>query len=162
MDKQAIVLRRNELERKKNSGKITDQENEELEKLEAIIKNNIAPDVETEEDIFAWIDILSTTGSVLQGYVIKEYIGIFSGEIAQGTSAITELGSSLVDLVGGKSGKLAGVMNMAREQAFNCMARRAKRNGANALVGVKTEMINIGNNIIGVLVTGTGVVVEKE
>lgn len=48
---------------------------------------------------------------------------------------------------------------MARNEAFNRMERRA---GANALVGVNTEMINIGNNIIGILVTGTGVVVEKE
>lgn len=162
MDKQAIVIRRNELERKKSLGKITAHEKEELEKLEGIIKTDSVSEVEKEEDILAPIDILATTGSVLQGFAIKEYIGIFSGEIAQGTGAITEISSSLADFVGIRSEKLASIMNMAREQAFNCMARRAKIKGANALVGVKTEMINIGNNIIGILVTGTGVVAEKE
>ena len=107
--------------------------------------------------------ILSTT-STLEGIKIKEYMGVVFGEVICGTHFIKDLTASITNFVGGRAKEYEEDLVNARADAINEMIERAKKIGANALVGVKIdfESINVGEGnsvMLMVVATGTAVVV---
>ena len=108
--------------------------------------------------------ILATTSS-LENKIIKEYRGIVFGEVICGIDFIKDFTASITNFAGGRAEEYEEELVNARADAVNEMIERAKKIGANALVGVKidVESINFGEKngvMLMVVATGTAVVTE--
>lgn len=108
--------------------------------------------------------ILATTSS-LDGKIIKEYRGIIFGEAVVGIDFVRDFGASITNFFGGRSKEYEEEIASARADAVNEMMNRAKKIGANAVIGIKVdvESIAMSNNrssMIIVTATGTAVIVE--
>lgn len=109
--------------------------------------------------------IISTT-SFLEGKTIKEYRGIVFGEVISGIHFMKDFTASITNFVGGRASEYEEELVNARADAINEMVEKAKKIGANALVGVNVNIEPIGNgdgslmSMIIVHVSGTAVVVE--
>lgn len=105
--------------------------------------------------------IISTT-SVLDGKKIKEYRGVVFGEAINGIDFMKDFAASITNFTGGRAKEYEEELVDCRATAINEMIERAKKVGANALVGVKIDIETIGQNgsMIMVIASGTAVVIE--
>ena len=101
--------------------------------------------------------MIVTTTHELQGQIIHEYLGIVVGEAIIGTNIFRDIGATLRDVVGGRSGTYEKKMTEAREIALKEMIARAEALGANAVVGVDIDYETVGNNMMMVSTSGTAV-----
>lgn len=106
--------------------------------------------------------MLTTTTPTIEGKRIVEYKGIVFGEVIAGVNFIKDFAASITNIFGGRSGSYEGELIEARENAIREMESRAKRMGANAVVGVDIdyEVLGQGGNMLMVTASGTAVVVE--
>lgn len=106
--------------------------------------------------------MLITTTPSFEGKRIVEYKGIVFGEVVSGVNFIKDFMGGLRDIVGGRSGTYENELADARDKAVEEMLNRAKKMGANALVGVDVDYEVLGekNGMLMVSVSGTAVVVE--
>lgn len=108
--------------------------------------------------------MLISTTSTIEGKKIKEYRGIVFGEVVNGVNFTKDFLASITNFVGGRSKEYEEELVNSRADAINEMIERAKKIGANGLVGVKVdvETINVNENGVMLLVvaSGTAVVVE--
>ena len=106
--------------------------------------------------------IISTTPS-LDGKIIKEYRGVVFGEVIH---FIKDLTASITNFIGGRAEEYEQELINARADAINKMIERAKKVGANALIGVSIDVETVGssgNSTMSMLVihaSGTAAVVE--
>ncbi|MBE6139366.1 MAG: heavy metal-binding domain-containing protein [Firmicutes bacterium] len=106
--------------------------------------------------------IISTTSS-LNGKTIKEYRGIVFGEVINGINFMKDFSASISNFVGGRAVEYEKELVNSRADAINEMIERAKKIGANALIGVKVDVESLGEengSMLMVVATGTAVVVE--
>ena len=106
--------------------------------------------------------MLITTTPSFEGKRIVEYKGIVFGEVVSGVNFIKDFLGGLRDIVGGRSGTYENELADARDKAVEEMLNRAKKMGANAVVGVDVDYEVLGekNGMLMVSVSGTAVVVE--
>ena len=106
--------------------------------------------------------MLITTTPSFEGKRIVEYKGIVFGEVVSGVNFIKVFMGGLRDIVGGRSGTYENELADARDKAVEEMLNRAKKMGANAVVGVDVDYEVLGekNGMLMVSVSGTAVVVE--
>ncbi|MDY5045068.1 heavy metal-binding domain-containing protein [Phascolarctobacterium sp.] len=106
--------------------------------------------------------MLITTTPSFEGKRIVEYKGIVFGEVVSGVNFIKDFMGGLRDIVGGRSGTYENELADARDKAVEEMLNRAKKMGANAVVGVDVDYEVLGekNGMLMVSVSGTAVVVE--
>lgn len=108
--------------------------------------------------------MLMSTTSTLEGKKIKEYRGIVFGEVVNGINFTKDFLASITNFVGGRSKEYEEEIVNARADAIREMMDRAKKIGANGLVGIKIDVETISVNENGVMLlvvaTGTAVVVE--
>ena len=108
--------------------------------------------------------MLMSTTSTLEGIKIKEYRGIVFGEVVNGINFTKDFLASITNFVGGRSKEYEEEIVNARADAVKEMMDRAKKIGANGLVGIKIDVETISVNENGVMLlvvaTGTAVVVE--
>lgn len=105
--------------------------------------------------------ILTTTPQVEDRRII-EYKGIVFGEVINGVDFIKDFAAGLTNFFGGRSGSYEGELIEARENALKEMENRARKMGANAVVGIDIdyEVLGQGNNMLMVTASGTAVVIE--
>ena len=104
--------------------------------------------------------ILSTTTQI-EGYPIREYKGVVTGETIIGANFIKDIFASVRDFVGGRSASYEKVLREAKDIAMQEMMQRAQQMGANAIVGIDIdyETIGQGNSMLMVATSGTAVVI---
>ena len=110
--------------------------------------------------------LLSTT-SVLEGKRIKEYRGIVFGEAICGIDFVKDFTASLTNFTGGRVNEYEEDLVAARDDAVSEMLERAKKIGANGLIGINVDVksITVGEKVQVMLMataTGTAVIVEEE
>ena len=107
--------------------------------------------------------MLITTTPGFEGKSIVEYKGIVFGEVVSGVNFLKDFMGGLRDIVGGRSGTYENELAEARDKAVEEMMYRAKKMGANAVVGVDVDYEVLGekNGMLMVSVSGTAVVVEQ-
>ena len=105
--------------------------------------------------------ILSTTDS-LQGANIQNYLGIVTAEVVYGSNALREFFAGIRDVLGGRTGAYERVFEKGQRDALKELEQRAKRLGADAVIGVhiKTDTINIDEHGVLMLITATGTAVN--
>lgn len=102
--------------------------------------------------------IITTTQSI-EGREISEYMGIVFGEVVSGVNFLRDLGAGLRDFFGGRSSGYEDELMRAREEALEEIEERARRLGADAVVGCKMdyEVLGQGGSMLMVTVSGTAV-----
>ncbi len=100
--------------------------------------------------------IITTTQSI-EGRPITSYKGIVVGEAIMGANVFRDVFASITDIVGGRSGAYEQELQKARETAIAELEDRARAMGADAVVGVDLDYEVVGQSMLMVLVSGTGV-----
>lgn len=105
--------------------------------------------------------LMSTTSS-LDGKVIKEYRGVVFGEVINGINFMRDFTASITNFIGGRATEYEEELINTRADAINEMIKRAEKIGANAIIGVKVDYETIGQSgsMLGVIASGTAVIVE--
>lgn len=104
---------------------------------------------------------LTTTGSLLDGYHIQEYLGIVSGHVVIGTGMFSSFDASMADLTGSEASAYTEKLDLAKEVALKRAIIKSMHLGGNALIGIDVEHSVFVRDLIGVIVTGTSVKVVK-
>ncbi|MBR5169172.1 MAG: heavy metal-binding domain-containing protein [Muribaculaceae bacterium] len=104
--------------------------------------------------------ILSTTPQI-EGYPIREYKGVVTGETIIGANFVKDIMAGMRDFFGGRSASYEKVLRQAKDTAMQEMMQRAQEMGANAIVGIDIdyETIGQGNSMLMVATSGTAVVI---
>ena len=104
--------------------------------------------------------LLSTTPNI-EGYNIREYKGVVTGETIIGANFLKDIFAGIRDIVGGRSASYEKVLRQAKDIAMNVMMDRAQEMGANAIVGIDIDYETIGkdNSMLMVATSGTAVVI---
>ena len=104
--------------------------------------------------------ILTTTPQV-EGYTIREYKGVVTGETIIGANFMKDLFAGIRDIVGGRSASYEKVLRQAKDTSMQEMMERAHAMGANAIVGIDIDYETIGesNSMLMVATSGTAVVI---
>lgn len=104
--------------------------------------------------------IISTT-SELQGKEIERYLGIVSGEAIMGANVVRDFLASVTDIIGGRSGAYENKLSEGREIAIKEMEDRARRLGANGVIGVDLDFETLRDGMMMCVATGTAVFVKE-
>jgi len=104
--------------------------------------------------------MIITTTPQIEGYAIREYRGIVTGETIIGANVFKDFMAGIRDIVGGRSASYEKVLREAKDQSIREMIERASAMGANAIVGVDIDYETIGSSgsMLMVAVSGTAVV----
>jgi uncharacterized protein YbjQ (UPF0145 family) len=102
-------------------------------------------------------NFLLTTTPTLQGLVITQYLGIVTGVVVLGTGFYSELAGSIADILGTRSGAFQAKLEQARSAALKDLVEAAFAKGANAVVGLDLDYMEIGSNMLMVSANGTAV-----
>lgn len=105
--------------------------------------------------------MLVTTTPTVEGYPIKTYLGVVTGETIIGANAFKDLAAAFTDIFGGRSSAYERTLQEAKETSLQEMQQRAAQMGANAVVGVDLdyETIGSGNSMLMVACSGTAVII---
>lgn len=103
--------------------------------------------------------ILTTTPAV-EGRNIAEYCGVVFGEVITGVNFIKDFAASIRDFVGGRSTSYEDELINARSQAMREMEDRARKLGADAVVGIDIDYEVLGQNGSMMMVTASGTAVK--
>ncbi|HNZ09695.1 MAG TPA: heavy metal-binding domain-containing protein [Bacillota bacterium] len=105
--------------------------------------------------------VVTTTPGV-EGRKITDYKGLVFGEVVSGVNFIKDFAAGITNILGGRSGEYESELIEARMNAVHEMMERARKLGANAVVGVDVDYEVLGEhgNMLMVTASGTAVVVE--
>lgn len=106
--------------------------------------------------------MLTTTTNTVEGYTVREYRGIVTGETILGANVFRDFMAGIRDFVGGRSGSYEKVINDARTTALQEMKQKAEDLGANAVIGVDFdyEALGQGGSMLMVAASGTAVLLD--
>ncbi|MBR0024650.1 MAG: heavy metal-binding domain-containing protein [Muribaculaceae bacterium] len=104
--------------------------------------------------------ILTTTPQI-EGYTIREYKGVVTGETIIGANVFKDFMAGIRDIVGGRSASYEKVLREAKESSMQEMMARAQQMGANAIVGIDIDYETIGGSgsMLMVATSGTAVLI---
>ncbi|MCG8446114.1 MAG: heavy metal-binding domain-containing protein [Hyphomicrobiales bacterium] len=105
--------------------------------------------------------MIITTTATLDGYAIKEYKGVVTGEAILGANIFRDFFAGIRDIVGGRSGAYEKSLREAREIALKELEEQARDLGANAVIGVDLDYETVGQegSMLMVSASGTAVLV---
>ena len=106
-----------------------------------------------------------TTTFMIEGYRIKQYMGIVRGIIVRSPTISQGFLGGLKSIVGGQIGSYTQMCEQARQQAYDLIIDHARALGANAIVGLRYDASEIGgktSSATEVLCYGTAVLIEPE
>lgn len=105
---------------------------------------------------------LISTAFSLDGYKIKQNLGIVRGIVVRSRSLFGTIGASFQTLVGGNITLFTELCEKTRLDAFEIMVQHAEEKGANAIIGFRYDANEVMSGVTEVLAYGTAVVLEKE
>jgi uncharacterized protein YbjQ (UPF0145 family) len=144
IDSEELERKRREEEKKRQEKIVQEKEVELKRKIREIING-----------------ILLTTGYNFEGYKIIQYKDIISGECVLGTGFLSELTASLSDFAGTQSAQFSNKLKVAKGQALTRLRESCYLQSGNAIIGIDFDYVTFANNMVGVIATGTAVVIEK-
>jgi uncharacterized protein YbjQ (UPF0145 family) len=104
--------------------------------------------------------MLVATTNEIAGYRIVRHVGMVRGVIVRSRSVIGTIGASLQSLLGGNISIFTTLAERTRQDAFALMVAQAEQIGANAVLAMRYDSVDMGTGITEVLAYGTAVVVE--
>ena len=104
--------------------------------------------------------MIVTTTNTLDGKTVEEYLGIVSGEAIMGANVVRDFLAGISDIIGGRSGAYENKLAEGREIAVKEMMDKARRLGANAVIGVDLDFETLRDGMMMCIATGTAVNVK--
>ncbi len=106
--------------------------------------------------------MLTTTTDTVQGYVVQEYLGIVTAEVVYGTNVLKDFFAGIRDAIGGRTGSYERVFEKGQLEAISELEKRAKKLGADGVIGIEidTGTINVDSKGVLLLITATGTAVN--
>jgi uncharacterized protein YbjQ (UPF0145 family) len=106
--------------------------------------------------------MIVTTTDTIQGAVIDSYLGIVTAEVVYGTNVLKDFFASMRDVFGGRTGSYERVFEKGQSEAIAELKERARKLGADAVIGVEidTGTINIDQQGALLLITASGTAVK--
>jgi uncharacterized protein YbjQ (UPF0145 family) len=101
-----------------------------------------------------------TTAFHLDGFVVRQTLGIVRGITCRSRNVFGTIGGSLQTLVGGDITMFTELCEKARQHAFDLMSTHAAQLGANAIIGMRYDANEVMSGVTEVLAYGTAVIVE--
>lgn len=110
------------------------------------------------------MNIPVTTTFTIEGYRIKQYLGVVRGIIVRAPTISQGILGGLKSIVGGRIGAYTEMCEQTRRQAFDLLVDHAVAVGANAVVGLRFDASEVASkfNATEVLCYGTAVIIEPE
>ena len=105
---------------------------------------------------------LTTTALTIPGYRVVHTLGVVRGVTVRARWIGSQITASLRTLGGGQIPEYIELCEQARAEAFAWMVQHADEMGANAILAVKYDATDLGNNMTEVLAYGTAAIVEQE
>ena len=105
--------------------------------------------------------MLIVTANTLEGYRIRDYKGLVTGEAIMGANVVRDWVAGITDVIGGRSGVYESKLRDGREAAVEDMQAEAEQLGANAIVAVDLDYETMREGMMMVVASGTAVVVER-
>lgn len=108
--------------------------------------------------------ILITTTNSIENQEIERYVEIISTNVVIGTNFFSDFGASLTDLFGGFSGTYQNKLQEIYSIAIENLKKKAKRVGANAIIGLKIDFDEIsgkGKSMFMISALGTAVILKQ-
>jgi uncharacterized protein YbjQ (UPF0145 family) len=108
--------------------------------------------------------IIATTSNNVDGYRVRNYLGIVRGVIVREPKIMQGFKADLKGLVGGKIDPLIRMCDTARQQAYDAMLQKAALMEANAVIGVQydSSSLNTGQDDIATEMCCYGTAVQLE
>jgi uncharacterized protein YbjQ (UPF0145 family) len=103
----------------------------------------------------------TTTCFELPGYRVTRTLGVVRGVTVRARWIGSQMTAALRTLGGGKIYEYVELCEQTRAEAFDLMLEHAEAIGANAIVSVRYDATDLGNNMTEVLAYGTAVVIES-
>lgn len=105
---------------------------------------------------------MTTTTFSLDGYRVKQNLGVVRGITVRSRSIFGTIGGSLQTLFGGNITLFTELCEKTRVEAFDMMVAHAEQMGANAIIGIRYDANEVMQGVTEVLCYGTAVVVAPE
>lgn len=109
--------------------------------------------------------MLFSTTTTLQDKKLVKYIDVVTGETILGANVIKDFFAGFTDFFGGRSNAYESTIEEARITAMKEMEEKARKLGANGIVGIDIDYETIGrqsSSMLMVAVSGTAVLYEEE
>lgn len=106
--------------------------------------------------------MLLTSGYNFEGYDIVSYIGHESAQVVLGTGIFSSLDVSLSDFLGSRSNSYENKLASAEKEAKEILIEKARNLGGNAIIGIDVDYTTFTKDVIGIIVGGTIVKIEKK
>lgn len=103
-----------------------------------------------------------TTTFTIEGYRIRQYLGVVRGIIVRSPTIAQGIMGGLKSIVGGRIGAYTEMCEQTRQQAYDLLIDHARALGANAIIGLRYDASEIGQGATEVLCYGTAVVIEPD
>jgi uncharacterized protein YbjQ (UPF0145 family) len=111
-------------------------------------------------------DFLATTTSMIEGYSIIDYKGLVEGASVRVPTWAEDSAAGSQEVYGGSIASYAQLCEEARTEAYLTLVKRAKQNGANAVIGIHFDSqvmpLDKGKFATGVVCVGTAVTVRRK
>jgi uncharacterized protein YbjQ (UPF0145 family) len=106
-------------------------------------------------------DILAVTTNDVPGYKVVEVYGEVFGVMTRSRNALSSFGAGLKSIVGGEIGAYTKLLSDSRIEATERMKKAASERGANAVLAMRFDTGEIGQNMNEVAAYGTAVKLQK-
>ena len=103
--------------------------------------------------------MILTTTPTIEGYPVKQYLGIVASETIIGANVFRDIMAGLRDFFGGRSSSYEEVLKKAKDTALQELQERAPAMGANAVIGIDLDYETVGANGSMLMVTASGTAV---
>ena len=104
---------------------------------------------------------MTSTTFDLPGYRVTRNLGVVRGVTVRSSWLGGQIVATLRSLGGGKIDEYVQLCEETRQEAFDLMLRHADELGAGAVVGIRYDATELGNNMTEVLAYGTAVIVQS-
>ncbi len=105
--------------------------------------------------------LIMTTTMAIEGYRIREYLGLVRGVVVRAPTFSQGFIGGLKTIVGGQIREFTEMCEQTRQQATAELARHARELGADAVIGIGYDASEIGQSATEVLCYGTAVMLER-
>ncbi|WP_053368250.1 YbjQ family protein [Bacillus sp. FJAT-27245] len=105
--------------------------------------------------------MIVVTTEKIEGYQVKEIKGPAFGLIVRSRGLGGDIMAGLKGLVGGEIKQYTSMLEDSRKEAMDRMIRNATAMGANAIIMMRFDSGEIGQNMSEIVAYGTAAVVEK-
>ncbi len=105
------------------------------------------------------LNMTSTTFDIPGTRIVRQ-LGVVRGVTVRSRGIIGQFAASLRTIAGGKIHEYINLCEQTRSEAFDLMLQHAEQLGANAIIGVRYDATELGENMTEVLAYGTAVVVQ--